>query len=491
VLDLVPAELRSLLQTALYRAFEKGKSSRYPRVEIAPDETEDGHTRVMDITVRGLDASGSRRLAHVRLEERPTRESESFSPESARETELETELQRTREQLQTTTEEMEAANEELLSMNEELKSKNEELKQSKEEYQSVNEELKTTNQELEAKIEALRASNSDLENLMAATNIATLFLDRDLHIQRFTPQVTELFNIRPPDVGRPLSDFTNRFDHENLLEDVRTVLRTLRPIEREVHRGEDQWFLMRLRPYRTVEETVEGVVLAFIDISDRRRLERELIDASERTRRKIGHHLHDALGSDLAGGIMVAESIRKELAKDGREEAERLGEVVEMLKESVETARNLSHELVPAGLQEETLAQTLRHLCEQRDDQSDTQCQFDGNPEETLPLRKETVLHLYRIAQEAVMNAYRHAEASRVEVSLTQEGDVLRLQVRDDGVGLPDEFGEVSGQDAEGIGLRSMRHRAHLIGGSLRISTDGTWSTVVTCSLPLRETTGG
>jgi len=502
VLDLVPAELRPLLQTALYRAFEKGESSRYPRVEIAPDETEDGHTRVMDVTVRGLDASGSRRLAHVRLEERPTREKEIASPESARETELETELQRTREQLQTTTEEyeaateeMEAANEELLSMNEELKSKNEELKQSKEEYQSVNEELKTTNQELEAKIEALRASNSDLENLMAATNIATLFLDRDLHIQRFTPQVTELFNIRPPDVGRPLSDFTNRFEHEDLLEDARTVLRTLRPIEREVRRGEDQWFLMRLRPYRTVEEAVEGVVLTFIDISDRRRLERELIDASERTRRKIGHHLHDALGSDLAGGIMVAESIRKQLAEDGREEAERLGEVVEMLKESVETARNLSHELVPAGIQDETLAQALQYLCEQRDEHSDTQCECKGNLNETLPLSREALIHLYRIAQEAITNAHRHGEASRVEVALEREGESLRLTVRDDGIGIPEEFkktyGGESGRGSENLGVRSMRHRANLVGGSLRIDSDGEWSTVVTCSLPLRETTRG
>ena len=496
VLDLAPKELRPLLQTALYRVFEKGESSRYPRVEIAPDETEDGHPRIMDVSVRRLDASGPRRLAHVRLEERPTREEGTASLESVRETELETELQRTREQLQTTTEEyeaateeMEAANEELLSMNEELKSKNEELKQSKEEHQSVNEELKTTNQELEAKIEELRAANSALENLMAATDIATLFLDRDLHIQRFTPQVTELFNIRPPDVGRPLSDFTRRFEHGGLIEDARSVLRTLEPIEREVRQGEDRWFLLRLRPYRTVEETVEGVVLTFVDISDRRQLERELIDASERTRRKIGHHLHDALGSDLAGGMMVAESVRKQLARDGREEADRLGEVIEMLKESVDTARNLSHELAPAGLQEDTLAQSLQHLCEQRDEQSDTQCQFKGNPEETLPLRTETAIHLYRIAQEAVMNAYRHAEASRVEVSLKREGGVLQMQVRDDGIGLPEKFKETSGQDAEGIGLRSMRHRANLIGGSLRIDTDGEWSTVVTCSLPLQEET--
>ena len=141
----------------------------------------------------------------------------------------------------------------------------------------------------------------------------------------------------------------------------------------------------------------------------------------------------------------------------------------------------------PVRLRDETLARALEHLCEQQDEQSGTQCQFKGNPEKRLPLRKETSIHLYRIGQEAVMNAHRHAEASRVEVGLEREGDVLRLQVRDDGIGMPDEFRETSGQDAEGIGLRTMRHRANLIGGSLRIDSDGEWSTVVTCRLPLRE----
>lgn len=412
---------------------------------------------------------------------------------TARETELQSELSRTREQLRTTTEEyeaateeMEAANEELLSMNEELKSKNEELKRSKEEHQSVNEELQTTNQELEAKIEELRAANSALENLMAATDIATLFLNRDLEIERFTPQVTELFNIRPPDVGRSLTDFTRRFEHGRLIEDAQEVLRTLEPVEREVHQGEARWFLMRLRPYRTVGDEVEGVVLTFVDISSRRKLERELIDANEQTRERIGQHLHDALSSDLAAGIMLAESVHNQLAEEGREEAERIEKVVDILKEGAEAARNLSHELVPTSLQEETLAWALQYLCEQRDGRGEKKCCFTGNPDEELPRRKETAIHLYRIAQEALTNAYRHAEASRLEVSLKRDGEFLRLVVRDDGTGIPDKFRKDFDQEAEGLGLASMRHRANLIGGSLRIESDEEWSTIVTCDLPLQ-----
>jgi two-component system CheB/CheR fusion protein len=494
VLDLVPKELRPLVQTALYRVFEKGESSRYPRVEIAAKDNTDGETRLMDLTVHGLDAADARRFAHVRLEERPTREDGEASSDGDRETELKTELQRTREQLRTTTEEydtateeMEAANEELLSMNEELKSKNQQLKQSKEEYQSVNEELKTTNQELEAKIESLRAANSDLENLMAATDIATLFLDRELHIQRFTPQVTELFNIRPPDVGRPLSDFTRRFKYEHLIEDTREVLRTLEPIEREVSQGEDRWFLLRLRPYRTVEETVEGAVLTFIDISRRRRLERELLDAGERVRQEIGQNLHDALSSEMVGGVMMVEAVRNQLAEAGREEAEKLGEVIEIFRASLETARNLSHELVPPALEDEPLAQALKNLCSRRTEASDVRCCFESDPAKELPRRRETAIHLYRIAQEAVMNAQRHAEASRIEVLLERAGDALQLVVRDDGTGLPDEVSAELETDEGGIGLRTMRHRAELIGGSLEFDSDAEWSTVVTCRLPLRE----
>ena len=245
---------------------------------------------------------------------------------------------------------MEAVNEELLSMNEELKSKNEELKRSKEEHQSVNKELKTTNQELEAKIEELKASQSDLENLVAATDIATLFLSPDLEIQRFTPQVMELFNIRPPDMGRPLSDLTRQFEHETLIEDARKVLRTLEPIEQEVRLDEDRWFLMRVRPYRTVGETVEGVVLTFVDVSTQRRLEQDLVETAERARQRIGRHLHDAISSGITSSVMKVELVRDRLGEQRQESAEHLDEVIEAMQAAAGSVRDLPPELVPAGL---------------------------------------------------------------------------------------------------------------------------------------------
>ena len=174
------------------------------------------------------------------------------------------------EQSEASTEELKASNEELQAMNEELRSATEELETSREELQSINEELTTVNQEMELKMNEIAHANSDLQNLMASTSIATVFLDRDLAITRFTPTAVDLFYLIPGDLGRPLAHLKHRLEYPELLADVEQVLRTLVPIEREV-RGNGEWFLARLQPYRSVEDHIGGVVLTFVDVTHRRR----------------------------------------------------------------------------------------------------------------------------------------------------------------------------------------------------------------------------
>ena len=194
---------------------------------------------------------------------------------------LEGELQTIRERLQTTTEQFESANEELKSaneeyqsVNEELQSTNEELETSKEEMQSINEELQTVNAELNNKNDALIRSNSDFKNLLDSTQIATLFLDRHLRIKTFTPSMTDLFHLRDSDRGRPVSDMASRFSYDDLRKDAMRVMRDLSVVEREVNVEVDGLsFLMRLRPYRTVDDVIDGVVITFVDITSRRRSE--------------------------------------------------------------------------------------------------------------------------------------------------------------------------------------------------------------------------
>ncbi len=245
--------------------------------------------------------------------------------------ELEQELADTRDQLQATIRELESANEELrvaneelITMNEELQSSNEELQTAQEETQSINEELQTVNAELSQKIEQLKEAHSDLENLFRSTEIATIFLDDNLRFQRFTPAATDLFRLRDGDIGRPLEDITSRIegDVERLRSDAKRVLETLETVEREIRvpgeeEEEEAWYSMRIFPYRTVDDVIDGVVLTFVDVTDIKRLELE--------RGRLGaivEGMHDAVvGHDPDGRITSWNEGAERLFGWAREEA--------------------------------------------------------------------------------------------------------------------------------------------------------------------------
>jgi len=190
-------------------------------------------------------------------------------------------LRDTVEQYEANTEELKASNEELQAMNEELRSATEELETSREELQSINEELATVNTELKSKLEELGHTNSDLHNLMNATAIATVFLDRDLRITRYTPAALALFRMIPGDIGRPLADLRNQLEYPELQDDAVRVIDYLTPVEREVHSNGD-WYLARMLPYRTLDDRIAGVVLTFIDISESRRAQERHRASEER-----------------------------------------------------------------------------------------------------------------------------------------------------------------------------------------------------------------
>ncbi len=197
--------------------------------------------------------------------------------------ELQAELQRTREELQAlreeskaSHEELQATNEELQSTNEELQSTNEELTSSKEEMQSMNEELQAVNVELQSKLNDLAVAQSDMKNLLNSTQIATLFLDNDLNVRRFTEQARKIISLRENDIGRPLSDLTTSLAYPELQDDARETLRTLVPTEKQIPTNDARWFSVRIMPYRNLDDVIRGVVITLVDITTAKELEARL-----------------------------------------------------------------------------------------------------------------------------------------------------------------------------------------------------------------------
>jgi two-component system CheB/CheR fusion protein len=297
LLRLIRPELRVELRAALFRAAQSGQPVEVFRVPM----TLDGKSRVVNIHV-----SPARELAPDFLlvvfdySEQATGRAgrdgdgeESPAPlPSVLSNDLNCELQQlkmqlcdTVEQYEASNEELKASNEELHAMNEELRSASEELETSREELQSINEELTTVNAELKTKVEELGSINSVLHNLMASTQIATVFLDRELHIMRYTPVAAPLFNIIASDTGRPLSDLKHRLEYPEMTADAERVLASLVPVEREVPANDGRTFLARLLPYRTLDDRIGGVVVNFVDITERRRIEAELRARAEELER--------------------------------------------------------------------------------------------------------------------------------------------------------------------------------------------------------------
>ncbi len=283
LLRLIHPMLRVELRAAIFRAEQSGQVTETFNV---PMDIE-GVRRAVDLRVAPM-VAGAPGFLLVLFTEREfaagvtARASEDGEVAPAVR-ELERELEHSKGQLRDTVEqadanqeELKAANEELQATNEELRSTSEELETGREELQSINEELTTVNLEMKSKVEALGRSNSDLQNLMAATQIATIFLDQALCIQRYTPPAVALFNLIPTDVGRPLADLASRLNYPDLVTNVERVLEDLTVAELEVAHRDGCHFLARMRPYRTEEDRIMGVVLTFVDITARKQAEEAL-----------------------------------------------------------------------------------------------------------------------------------------------------------------------------------------------------------------------
>ncbi|WP_342765650.1 PAS domain-containing protein [Methanolobus chelungpuianus] len=283
VLKMARDGLRHTLTAVLSMAVVNKEHVTRPGIRVKSN----GSFTTLDLTVRPLEESLDQNLFLITFDtpsspipvpqsrESPTDEKElSENQDVEKETiaslkeelkTMEEYLKASNEELQVSNEELKSSNEEMQSMNEELQSTNEELETSREELQSVNEELSTVNSELETKVAELSEANEDMNNLLASTGVGIVFVDNQLHIQRFTPAATKIMNLIPTDVGRPIEHIvTNVLNYDNFITDIKTVLEDLAPVETEVRTREGEWYILRMRPYRTLKNTIEGVVVTFL-----------------------------------------------------------------------------------------------------------------------------------------------------------------------------------------------------------------------------------
>lgn len=322
VLTLARDVLKPTLRAALHEAVRHNR----PTVLETLDTRRGRAPAMLRITVKSVNAAKSiERLWLIIFEEvspPPTRAGAArriTNRESELVRRLDAELRATKkeqqhliEQLESSNEELKAANEEVLSMNEELQSTNEELTTSKEELQSMNEELTTLNTQLQDKVNELTTVNDDLSNLLVSTDIATVFLDTELRIKRFTTAASQVLNLRPADSGRPLNHFATNLASVDLSREAHRVLETLMPIEKEVDSQDGKQYFLRALPYRTADRQVQGVVLTLVDVTTLKTAERELRGARERGAEDLRRmtRLHD-LGTRLARAGVPAAMLRE------------------------------------------------------------------------------------------------------------------------------------------------------------------------------------
>jgi two-component system, chemotaxis family, CheB/CheR fusion protein len=421
---------------------------------------------------------------------------------------LQLELRDTREQLQATIDELEAANqelrlsnEELLSMNEELQSANEELQSSKEEVQTINAELEAVNREIRQKVKELDTAKSDLETLFEGSQIATIFLDNELNIKRFTPTATELFRLRTGDVGRPVTDITTRFTDGDLSGKILQVLRTLQREEVTVTRADDgSRYLMRVLPYRTRENLIDGAVITFVDVSELKRAQEALEEADRRKDEflaTLAHELRNPLAA-IASGIRLWQSqdVSEPTVIRAREIAARQVTHTRYLIEGLlDRAR-----IVLGAVELRRVFLDLRLLLKDVADVGRTSTESPHDISLELPAQPLTVSGDPDRLQQVFGNLMHNAQkftgpGGRITIGAEAADGEVVVRVRDDGVGIPAEllprvfepFVQIPSSGGVGLGLTIVRQLVLLHGGNVeaRSPSEGDKGSEFIVRLPL------
>lgn len=368
--------------------------------------------------------------------------------------ELERELDTTRTELhaairnlELSSEEQKAVNEEALSVNEEFQSTNEELLTSKEELQSLNEELTALNAQLQETLDRQRTTSNDLQNVLYSTDVATLFLDPDLHIRFFTPATRSLFNVIPTDVGRPLADLHSLASDTELAADARAVLKTLSAIDREIETAVDTWFVRRILPYRNHDNRVEGVVITFTDISERKRIRKALelakLEAEQANRAKS--RFLAAASHDLRQPLQTLTFVQGLLARTV--ESDKARKLVQRLDDTLHAMSGMLNALldinqIEAGvIRADIVGFQLKDLFERLREE------FSYHAQAKMLVLKvvdcDLLIHsdprlLEQVLRNLLTNAIKYTRSGKVLMGCRRRAGALSIEIWDTGIGIPD-----------------------------------------------------
>jgi two-component system CheB/CheR fusion protein len=512
VLAMARGALRARLRSALTQAARGDSEVTLPGGRSLLD----GRATPFNIVVQPLSSDGEKLLLVCFVDAPALAQAPPKAPSSrdaSRIAELERELEAARAELeegarslQASGEEQRVIDEEALSVNEEYQSTNEELLTSKEELQSLNEELTALNSQLHETLERQRTTANDLQNILYSTDVATLFLDRNLNIRFFTPATKALFKVIPGDVGRPLADLRSLATDTDLPADAQAVLASLNPVEREVETAEGTWFRRRILPYRTETHGVEGVVITFNDITRRRKAATALEEAKaeaeaanlakSRFLAAASHDLRQPLQTlALLHGLLAKAVVGDKAIELVKRQDDTLGAMSGML-DTLLDLNQIEAGIVVAQLQDCQIGSLLGRLCEE----FSYHAQAKGLGLSAMPcsamIRTDPRL-LEQMLRNLVMNALKYTDRGRVLLGCRRHGNTLRIEVWDTGIGIADgelqavfsEYHQIGNEARErirglGLGLSIVQRLANLLSHRITVRSQPGKGSVFVIEVP-------
>lgn len=500
LLAMARAGVRTKLRSAIHRASEGLERIVVPGGRLG----QNGQTLAFSIAVQPVLADGERLLLVCFIEEarqEPSRPGRIAPEEVSRVAELEEELEATRVELEgaihnleVASEDQKAVNEEALSVNEEFQSTNEELLTSKEELQSLNEELTALNSQLQETLERQRTSANDLQNILYSTDVATIFLDLDLHIRFFTPAVRSLFKLIPSDIGRPLGDLSLAAGDTSLLADAGLVLQTLSPIEKEFMGENGAWYVRRIMPYRTQDSRTEGVVITFVDITERHVTAERLEQAKEQalSANAAKSRFLAAASHDLRQPLQTMALLQGILAKTvtdarARQLVARLDETLAAMSGMLNVLLDIN-QIESGTIRADRVIFPVNEMLERLRAEFAYHAEAQGTTFRTIPCHLSVQSDprlLEQMVRNLLSNALKFTRRGKVLLGCRRRADVLSIEVWDNGIGIPkeeqkaifEEYHQVGNVARErthglGLGLAIVQRLGNLLGHRVRVRSD-------------------